>query len=64
MENASHTSDDKWKQSRVMVVETLTIWCSEINGHCEVNLSPETDEQGGGQDAVNKREAGEAGAAV
>lgn len=44
----SHTSDDKWKQKRVMVVGTLTIWCSEINGHCEVNLSPETDEWGKG----------------
>ena len=40
----SHTSGDKWRQSRAMEVETLTIWCSEINGHCEVNLSPETDE--------------------
>lgn len=38
------TSDDKLKQRRVVEVETLTIWCCEINGHCEVNLSPETHE--------------------
>ena len=42
----SCTFDDKWQHSRKTAVEILTIWCSEINGHCEVNLSPEIDEWG------------------
>lgn len=44
MGNATVVHQRSQRQEWVMAVKTLTIWCGEINGHCEVDLSPERDE--------------------